>query len=444
MKKIAIIIGALLVILLSAAILLPIIFKDKIVALVKTEMNNNLNAKADFKNFDLTLFSSFPDFTFTLDQFSIIGINEFAGDTLTAIDQFKVTVDLMSVIKGGQLSVKSIFLENPFINLQVLKNGKANWDIAKPSSDTKKTEASNSAFKVSLKKYAITKGHIIYNDESLGFKITMDQMNHSGNGDFTQDLFTLSTNTDAISTNIWYGGVNYLHNVKTSVKADLDMDMKNMKFTFKENELSINALGLGLSGWLSMPADDINMDLSFSAKQNEFRNFISLIPGVYSESFKDIQAKGLLSFKGFVKGTYNDKKMPGFGINIMVQNGMFRYPSLPIGINNTQLDLNIVNADGIPDHTAIDLNKLHVELGTEPFDAKLHIRTPISDADLDGSIHGKVNLSNIEKIVPLEKGTSIRGLLISDLGFKGRLSAIQQKHYQDFKASGTLSVGNFN
>ena len=43
----------LIIILLIAA---PFIFKDKIIAIVKEQANNNLNAKVDFGEFDLTLF----------------------------------------------------------------------------------------------------------------------------------------------------------------------------------------------------------------------------------------------------------------------------------------------------------------------------------------------------------------------------------------------------
>lgn len=444
MKKILIAIGILFILLIISAAVLPIIFKDKIVAMVKTEINNNLNAKADFKNLDLTLISSFPDFTLQLDKFSIIGINDFEGDTLTYISQLNVAVDLMSVIKGQQLIVKSISLDQPFINLLVLKNGKSNWDIAKPSKDTTAASSSSSQFKLSLKKYEITKGRISYDDKSLGFSMTLNEVDHKGKGDFTQDLFTLTTNTTVNSTNLWYGGVKYLHNIKSILKADLDMDIQHMKFTFKENELLLNELALGFNGWIAMPANDINMDINFSAKQNDFRNFISMVPGVYSENFKNVQSKGTLALKGFIKGTYNDKQMPGFGLVVTVKDGMFKYPSLPVAVQNVQIDLNINNPDGVPDHTAIDLNRLHADLGTEPLDAKLRVRTPVSDADMEGLIKTNINLANINKMVPLESGTSMRGSLVSDVAFKGRMSAIEQKKYENFNASGKLLVSDFN
>ena len=444
LKKILLGLGLLIVLILAAAVILPVVYKDKIVALVKEETNKNINAKVDFGDFDLTLFSSFPNFTLKLKDLSVVGIAPFAGDTLTSAKELSLTIDIMSVLKGGQIDIASIKLNQALINLIVLKDGKANWDISKP--DTAATSASQepSKFKVALKSFGVEQGRLSYDDASLGFKMTMDELNIKGDGDFTQDLFVLSTVTNATSSNLWYGGIKYLHNVKTMLKADLDMDMPNMKFTFKENELQLNELALGMDGWVSMPKEDIDMDLKFEARKNEFKNFLSMVPGVFREGFNELKSSGTLSLKGFVKGTYNEKKMPGFGLNLKVANGQFQYPTLPVGVNNVQVDLNINNPDGVPDHTLIDLNRMHVELGREPFDAKLRVRTPVSDADLNGTIKGSVNFANIGKIIPLEKGTTLRGNMQSDLNFNGRMSAIEQKRYEDFQASGSIQLNDFN
>ena len=442
-KKIFLALGILLLIILASAMILPIVYKDKIVAMVKDETNKKVNAKVDFGDFDLSLLRHFPSLTVSISNLSVIGINEFANDTLTYVKDFSISVDLMSVIKGDQIAINSIRLQQPLINLIVLKNGKSNWDISKPDSSAK-TESSPSKFKIALRKYEITNGNISYDDASMGFKMDMQNLNHSGNGDFTQDLFILNTLTSIDQTNMWYGGVKYLHQVKTNLKADLEMDMAHKKYTFKDNELSLNELVLGMDGWVAMPTADITMDLKFEAKKNEFRNFLSLVPGVYRDGFKDLKSAGTLALKAFVKGTYNTKQMPGFGANVKIQNGMFQYPSLPVAVNNVQVDLNINNADGVPDHTEIDLVKLHTELGTEPFDAKLRVRTPVSDADMDGAIVGHVNFANIAKIIPLEAGTSLRGIMQTNITFKGRMSAIQQKRYQDFKAAGSLMLADFN
>ena len=89
MKKVLAIIGILFVLLLAAAIILPIIFKDDIFQLVKDEANNNLNAKIDIGDFSMTLFKSFPDFTLQIDDVKVEGVDEFEGVTLAQIGTFE-------------------------------------------------------------------------------------------------------------------------------------------------------------------------------------------------------------------------------------------------------------------------------------------------------------------------------------------------------------------
>lgn len=444
LKKIVWGIVLLLLLLLGTAIVLPIVYKDKIVALVKEEVNKKINAKVDFGDVDLTILRSFPDFTLSVQQLRVIGTAPFEGDTLTAVKTLSLTIDLMSVIGGGQIDIKSIRLQDPLINLLVLKDGKANWDIAKPDTTPPGAPAAPAAFKIALRQYSIENGRLSYDDASLGFTMTMEGLQHEGKGDFTQDLFVLRTNTTATATDLWYGGVKYLHRTEMKLKADLDMNMPESRYTFKDNELVLNRLVLGMNGWVALPKEDIQMDLAFEARENEFRNFISMIPGVYREGFDGIKSAGTLALKGWVKGTYNERQMPGFGINLKIANGMFQYPSLPVAVNNVQVNLNVNNPDGVPDHTLIDLTKMHLELGREPFDASLRVRTPVSDADLAGSIQGFVNFDNIRNIIPLEKGTRISGTMRSNLRFSGRMSAIEQKRYQDFQAAGSIELKNFN
>lgn len=443
MKKILLILSVLIVAILGAAIILPIVYKDKIVAMVKEDVNKNVNAKVDFGDFDLSLIKSFPNFSLSLENLSVIGVAPFQGDTLTSAKELSLTIDLMSLIKGDQIDIRSISLNESFINLIILKDGKANWDIAKADSTKPDVATEPSKFKVALRKYEIVNSRISYDDQSMGFKMTLDQLNHTGKGDFTQDLFVLSTRTEAATTNMWYGGVKYLHKVNTLLTADIDMDMPNMKFTFKDNELTLNELVLGMTGWVAMPKEDIDMDLKFAIRKNEFRNFLSMVPGVYKDGFKDLKSSGSLALSAYVKGIFNDKKMPAFGLEVKIQNGQFQYPSLPVGVNNVQVDLKINNSDGIPDHTNIDLNKLHAELGTEKIDARLKVTTPVSDANLDGILNCNINFANLSKIVPLDEGTTIAGKMVADLVIKGRMSAIEKKNYNDFNASGNLALTNF-
>jgi vacuolar-type H+-ATPase subunit H len=438
--------GITLLVLIILIIAAPFIFKKQIVQFVKDTANKELNAKVNFGDFDLSLFRSFPDFNLSVDDVSVANIGDFEGDTLLFAKNLSVSLDLMSVIKGEKYEIHTISIDKPRIHAIVLKDGKANWDITKPSADTTKTAetAESKPFKMGLEKFEIKNGYIVYDDASLGFYTELYNMNHTLKGDFTSDNFVMETLTEIEKFTMTYGGVVYMNKVKTRIKADMDADMPKFKFTFKENEFSFNELTLGLDGYWSMPKEDMDMDLKFKANQTEFKNILSLVPGVYTADFKDVKTSGSLSLDGFAKGIYNDKKMPAFGCKLLIKDAMFQYPSLPKSATNIQVDLLVDNKTGEPDATVIDLKKFHVDLGGNPIDAVMHVSTPVSDANIDARVMAKINLATMKDIIPLEKGDDLNGMITADIKMKGRMSSIDKGRYEEFNAQGTLAVLDMN
>ncbi len=434
--------GIVFLVLFLILLITPFLFKGKIIAKVKQAANDNLTAKVDFDehNSSLSLIRSFPNLSLRIANLSIIGENDFAGDTLIYAKTTDVTVDIMSAISGDQIKIRYVGLDAPVMNFLVNKDGRANWSITKPTPAGQPASASQSNFKATLQKYEITNGRLVYDDRTMPFHLQLDDFSHTGKGDFTQDLFVLSTHTDVGALTINYGGVDYLAHTKTTADADVEMDMKNFKFTFKDNHLTVNELPLTFSGWLAMPGKDIAMDLKFGAAKSDFKDFISLISAVYSKDFKDVKASGKMAFEGYAKGTYNEHSLPGYGITLLVENGMFKYPALPSAVEDVQVNLKVNNADGVTDHTIVDLSKFHVVVAGAPFDARMKLSTPISDPDIDAALKGKVDLMNMQKIVPLEKGTTLTGVITADLSAKGHYSTIKKQNYQDFNASGQLGV----
>lgn len=436
--------GILLLLVIIFAIAAPFIFKDKIIAIVKEEANKNLNAKVDFGDFGLTLITSFPNFSLSIDNVSVANVGDFAGDTLFSVKNLSATVDLMSVINGDQYKIRSVVLDGPRIKATVLSNGKASWDIAKADSTPAAAESTEpTKFKMSLKKLEIKNAHIVYDDASLGVYSLLDNFNYVMSGDFTQDNFEMTNDISIDALTVKYGGIAYLNKVKTVVKAAIDADMPNFKFTFKENEIALNEISLGINGTFAMPGDDMDMDMQFKANQTEFKNILSLVPSVYTKDFASVKTAGKFSLDAFVKGIYNDKKMPAFGANLKVDDAMFQYPSLPKSVNDIAIDVSVKNADGEPDHTITDIKKFHMEMAGNPIDMVMHIETPVSDPSIAGTIMGRLNLASIKDIVPME-GSDLNGNITADIKMKGRMSSIEKEKYDEFDMNGTIIVMDMN
>jgi uncharacterized protein involved in outer membrane biogenesis len=359
MKKFIKIFTVVLLVLLGLLIALPFIFKDKIIGIAKEEINKNLNAKVDFGNMDLSLLGTFPNLSFSIENVSVSGKDAFTGDTLLALPRMSLSLDIMSVVKGGRIDIISIHLEKPRIKALVLKDGKSNWDITIPDSAKSAEKKEPSKFHLSLKQFTITEGYIVYDDRQGNMKAILAGLNHELSGDFTQDIFNLETTTKMEAMDYWYGGVHYLKKAVTDLKVTLGMDMINSKYTFKENTFKVNALEFGLDGWLAMPKEDIDMDLKFLGKQATFRDFLSLVPGIYSASFKDVKTSGNLSFSGYAKGKYSSKTLPQFGLQLLIGNARFQYPSLPKSVEKINIDVRVQCPDGIPDHLVTDIRKFN-------------------------------------------------------------------------------------
>jgi hypothetical protein len=446
--------GITFLVLLIAVIAAPFLFKDKLIQLVKDEANKSLNAKVDFGEFDLTLISSFPDFRFKIQNVSVINVEPFAGDTLAYIKQLSFDLNIKSVIAGDKYQINSLIVDEPHINATVNNEGKASWDIAKASTDTVQaaTPADTAASKFALKLNTLEINHakITYNDIQGNTYANLNDMNYKMSGDFTQDIFTLNNLLEIAETSVSYGGVDYLKKAKMRFKADLDMDMPKMKFTFKENEFDLNELGLSFDGFVAMPTDDINMDIKFAAKQTEFKSILSLIPSVYSKDFASVKTEGKLKLDGMANGTLHSEKdstkntYPSFAINLGIEKAMFKYPSLPKSVNDINIDVHVENKKNYLDATTIDVNKFHLNMAGNPIDMWAHVKTPISDPNLSAEIKAIIDLTSVKDFIPLEKGDNMSGLVKADIKAAGKMSSLDKKEYDKFAMSGSLEIDKMN
>ncbi|WP_242921680.1 AsmA-like C-terminal region-containing protein [Pontibacter liquoris] len=420
MKKVVIGFFIFLALLFAAAALVPLLFKDKIKQALDKEIAKNINAQVLYQTDDVSvsLFRHFPNLSLNVENLAVIGKDSFQTDTLAQVPAFNMGLDLASVISGDELKVNSITLDEPVIRLVVLKSGKANWDIF--ISDTAATTPADTAasdFKMAIKKWEINNGTLFYDDLSIPFGMVGHHVNHSGSGDFEKNVFDMVSKTTADQVTITYAGVNYVENARLNADVTMAMDLDKSLYTFKDNNIRLNELPFTFNGSILMPHDDIDLDLAFKATEADFKNVLSVVPGMYTDKFNDIKTSGKLSFDGYIKGRYNETSMPGFGTSLVIADGMFKYPDLPEAARNINVNMRIDNKDGNVDNTVIDVRQLHLDLGKNPVDAKVLVEG-LKPMKVNGNVKANVDLAELTKVYPVE-GMTLRGLLKVDADAKG-------------------------
>lgn len=425
MKKLGKIFLAFLGVLIIAILLIPVFFKDKIKELVISEFEKSTEAELYFGDVSLSLIKNFPDFTLSLSDMGITGKGLFEGDTLMSVGNLSASIDLNEVLFGETISLKSIRLDKPSFTIITLADGSSNYDIAKASEEipVEISEEEGAAVSFGIQSFSIEDGDFVYYDQSIAYFMQMANINVEGSGDFEADIFDLvSTGTlDLVDMN--YDGTDYVTNKSVDLDVTLSMDLPNSKYTFKENEILINSFPLTVDGYFSLLEDGFGMDLKFKAPRSEFKQLLSLVPGVFTESFDDLKSDGTLNFSGNVTGEYNDNSMPAFGLNLKVNDGLFQYPDLPDAIKNVQMSLSVENKTGVIEDTRIDLSQLHLEMGSNPLDAKLVVEN-LNDFRMDASLKGKLILSELMNYFPME-GYELSGTLNLDAKANGVYDSIK-------------------
>lgn len=438
------ILGGFILLILVLLFTIPVIFKDKIKTKVEKVINESVNAQVKFDDYKLTFFHNFPNLSFTLEGVSVVGVDKFQGDTLAGFKSFDLVFNLPSLFKKSGYEVRSLIIDRAVINAIILKDGTANWDIAKDTTESEEVaDTSASAFKMKLKKVAMINSNITYTDVSSALAATLGDLNLSLTGDMVANQTDMQINLNIRELTLDMDNVRYLNKALVDTKIGLLADLDKWKFTFGENYLSINDLILNFSGMFAMPGDDIETDLKFGTDKTSFKTLLSLIPAIYMEDFKDLTATGDFTLIGSAKGIYSDadSTLPDISADITVNNGLISYPALPEKIKDINIRLNAFIDGKDMDRTTAAADLFHFELAGNPFDMTFALKTPISDPDVKGSLIGKIDLSALTKAIPLDS-INLSGIIDMSVKMAGRLSMIEKEQYDKFQASGKMNIQN--
>lgn len=430
-----------LIFVFAVLMVLPFAFKGKITTVAKNKINGMLNAKVDFENVNLSFIRSFPNVSVKLENFHIIGENEFAKDTLMASEDIDLVLNLKSLFSDSGYEVKKLQFNNSKIFAHVLPNGKANWDIMKEDS-TQKPDTSAMKFNLKLKKFEIAHADIIYFDEEGKMKAVIHNLNHTTSGDLTADSSLLVTKSSLDSLDFWMDKVQYLTKANIEFNADINANLNKKIFKFSKNSSRINAIPFSFVGWFSMLDDGYDMDLKLNAEKVDFKAILSMIPAIYAKNFEGMTAGGKVDMSGLLKGKMVGDFYPAFDFKLTAIDGWFQYPSLPKSLEKINVAGHITNPGKTLDATVVDISKFSFVLGGNPFSASMRVAYPMSDPELSMKAVGKINLGQIKEMYPLDATTQLNGLLDMNMEMSGRMSYYETKQYDKFKFSGTMNLSN--
>lgn len=444
MKRKIIIIAGIIVLVLATLAALPFLYKDKLLAKVKTTLNNQVNAKIDFTGFSLSVFSHFPKVEMEIRGLSLVGVNEFANDTIFSAGSVSTDISIAEMISGKGLELKSLIIDNPRILLISDKAGKVNWDIAKATSGkaSPSAEASSGEFKMKLNDIRINNLNLKYADEAMPMNVWVKNTNLSSSGEVAGTVTSFDMKGEAGEFIFEYDSIKYISKTKLKAETLLKVDYDKMNFAFDQGKLWINNLPLEVNGSFTMPNDSMLFDLGFKSEKSDFATILSLVPADYQKYLEKADIKGSAEFKGSVKGLFYNEIYPAFDVVLSADNASFKYQGLPESVQDIQVLAQITKPDGDLNLLKVNVEKAHASIRNNPVDLRLLVTEPMTDPNIDASFAGTIDFASLKQAIPIDS-LDITGILKAKMQMAGRMSSIEKQEYEKFQSNGEASLQNF-
>jgi hypothetical protein len=443
MKKIIKIVTIIVLLCIAFITIVPVVFEGKIIELVKKTANKNINATLDFEKADLSLFRSFPSTELTLQNLYITNIAPFEGDTLFKAGQIDLKLPFKSLFNKASepIEITSFAIDGAHINILIDKDGNANYDIGKEKDNTG-MQAKSDPFTFDLQKYEITNSQVTYDDAEMGLLVKVFELNHTGKGNLSAENSALKTASSAL-VSVTYDSINYLHKNNVILDADLKINLKDNLYTFLENNATVNQLPLVFDGFVKMNENDQKMELTFKTPSSDFKNFLALIPEVYSKNIEGVTTTGNFDVNGKIVGVNDDEHFPAFTISIHSDNASFKYPNLPKSLDKINIKTEISNKTGIGKDTYIDISQLSFSIDDDQFNSNAKLTNLTENMKVSVNINGILNLAKLEKTYPADAVKGLKGILKANASTNFDMRAIEKKQYEKTQTSGTFDLSNF-
>ena len=444
MKKVLKITGITLLILIALLFASPFIFQGQIKDMVKRFINQNLNAQVEFSDVNLSFIRSFPQAQVDVSNLVITNFEPFKDETFVSAKTISFTMSVKELFKNasdGPIVVNKIYVNEALITLKTDKFGNNNYDITKEDKN-KTTPESDSSFAFDIEDYKITNSAITYLDDLSKIFFQVTELNHEGRGTFSAEVSELDTKTQA-NVSLTMDDSNYLSSNPIKLDALIGMDLKNSKYTFKENKGYINDLPIEFQGYVQLLENGQDVDITFENPESSFKSFLAVMPKTYSKNIENVETTGDFKMKGIIKGMSTDETIPTLDISIKSNNASFKYPDLPKRVENIVIDTEIKNDTGFTKDTYVAINTLNFKIDNDVFKSSATLKNITENMLVNADIDGVLNLANITKAYPVTLENALTGILKAKLNTAFDMNAIETNAYERIKSSGSASITDF-
>ncbi|HBQ84581.1 MAG TPA: hypothetical protein DD745_17160, partial [Bacteroidales bacterium] len=434
---------------ITICIVLFIVFTpERFTPVVRSQVDKFITCQSEIGYVELTFFSTFPEFGLKIRNFALINpVAGSPGDTLVRVDELVCIVDASAWWKRNEIILKGLELTGGSVNVFTDSLGKTNYDIFVTDTITSAAAETDSPLPaIDIRNIGLDDINLNYIDLALKINSSISGLSADIKANITNDNINSEINVKKALVSFEYDGEKYLQQALVKLDIPVDVIMSRQFIRLDNATVSINDLELFLNG--SAESDTINKDIitdiNYKFSSWQIMDIVGMVPESFSSYFKDIDADGLLSSRGNIKGILNDSLMPIMDIRLQMEKGKLKYAGFPLPVNDIEGDIAIYTDLKTDAFSYVNIKGFSAKTPRSSFSIEGLVNHLFTDIYCNLTTTSALTLDEFNQMIPDSLKINMKGKMTGKVKSAFSMSQIEKMQIEKMKLSGSLTLSGFD
>lgn len=417
-KKFAIILLILIGVVLLTTWIITALFEDQVGRRIVKEVNKSIRSELSVGNFDLSIFSTFPNAAVNLRN---VVLKDTKGGVLLEAGNVSCRFGLWSLF-GDDIKVRSIVVSDGALTLETDERGRANYDIVQSSGSE---EDSGAGF--SLETATLEDIELIYSDQAASQEVMahLEEAHFSGN--FSSGQFTMNSQADLVVHFADLGGARFIAGKALKYDAKLAVNAQKGIYQLQDVQVRVETNRFDLKGVVERRTPGMYYDLTIHGQDCTLESMLQLLPESYIEKMGDWTSSGNFVVNATVKGVSRLNIRPAVKAELRMDKGVVSSPQMQGDLKDIAFAANFDNGVDESDASSVfEIKNLRGYYNGEPLELRLRVEN-LEDPLIDFAANGVLPMPVVNGMLNLPKVTDASGEVeVKNVAFKGRYADMME------------------
>ena len=382
-------------------------FKDKIIGIVVSEVNNTLNVPVAVKNVDLAFWGSFPNLSVDFNEVYIQDAfpNQKPKDTLLYSERIRLKFNPID-LWNKNYHVKAIQIYPGTLKLKINSKGVGNYNILKSDSTQK-----NEAFELKLNAINIDNFRVSYVNKSTQQNYSSTISESVLSGDFSATNYQLIANGAMLIKKAKSGQVTFIKNKTLDYNFGIDVNGEKGMVSLNQAVVNLSGLPFEINGFVNSDSLKFNV----KSKNIGLEDLVNKLSLGAMDDVKKFNGSGDVSFNLDVTGSTVSKEDLAVNCDFGISKGELTEPTQNLRIRDIQLEGKYSNEGG-PEDEFLELKNMRFKTAGGPFRGDVRL-TNFENPSIKGKATGTVDLKVAHAVFHFPEVEQISGATLINADF---------------------------